>query len=118
MTGLRRLSLFPFPAQTDGDWCSLQELGQLQELVRLEIRGLAAVPSAALAAEARIHDKEQLVILVLMCYNPPESISISEGMRKECRQRIEVVFDHLRPRRLLECLVLKDYMDMGRRLPS
>ncbi|XP_066340805.1 putative disease resistance RPP13-like protein 1 [Miscanthus floridulus] len=113
LTGLRRLSLFP--AQTDGDWCSLQELGQLQELVRLEIRGLAAVPSAALAADARIHDKEQLVVLVLMCYNPPESISISEGMREEC-QRIEEVFDHLRPPRLLECLVLKDYM--GRRLPS
>jgi hypothetical protein len=113
LTGLRTLSLFP--VQMDGDWCSLQELGQLEELVRLEIRGLAAVPSGGLAAKARICDKKELVVLVLMCYNPPELISISEEMREEC-QRIEEVFDQLCPPRLLESLVLKGYM--GRRPPS
>jgi hypothetical protein len=113
LTGLRRLSIFP--VQMDRDWCSLQELGQLEELVRLEIRGLAAVPSGGLAAEARIRDKKKLLVLVLMCYSPPEKISISEEMQEDC-QRIEEVFDQLCPPDNLESLLFNDYM--GRRPPS
>ncbi|KAL6653894.1 hypothetical protein ACP70R_008818 [Stipagrostis hirtigluma subsp. patula] len=114
LTGLRTLSRFP--VQVDGDWCSLQELGPLSELTRLEVRGLAAAPSSELAAKARIHDKAQLIVLVLMCYNPPEDeISISDVKQEDC-QRMEEVFDQLCPPRLLRDLVIKDYM--GRRPPS
>ncbi|WVZ95764.1 hypothetical protein U9M48_041488 [Paspalum notatum var. saurae] len=50
-------------------WCSLQELGTLSLLRRLELLGLEAVPNASLAAQAKLHDKEQLRVLCLVLGN-------------------------------------------------
>ncbi|TVU23009.1 hypothetical protein EJB05_32735, partial [Eragrostis curvula] len=67
LTNLR--VLVPFPVQTDGEWCSLQELGSLSRLMELRIDGLEAMlpcgGSSAAVAKAKLHEKQQLRTLSL-----------------------------------------------------
>lgn len=113
LTNLRTLA--PFPAQKDGEWCSLQELGPLSRLRILELGCLEAVPSGALAAEARIRSKEHLRVLVLMCYRSGESAGSVVRVEEEDMRRLEEVFDGLCPPPHLETLKVNNYI--GRRPP-
>uniref|UniRef100_A0A0D3G538 Disease resistance R13L4/SHOC-2-like LRR domain-containing protein n=1 Tax=Oryza barthii TaxID=65489 RepID=A0A0D3G538_9ORYZ len=61
LTNLRYLC--GFPAQADGEWCSLQELGPLAQLRRLSLRKLDNVPAPSLATEARLGEKSHLIRL-------------------------------------------------------
>ncbi|TVU04015.1 hypothetical protein EJB05_50432, partial [Eragrostis curvula] len=114
LTNLRELG--SFPVQTDGEWCSLQELGSLYRLRNLKIVGLqAAMPcsasSSATAAKAKMHEKQQLKELYLDWNNPRE-----EENRDEVVQRVEEVIDQLRPPCHVEELYFDNYL--GRRGPS
>jgi hypothetical protein len=116
LTNLRALS--QFPAQMDGEWCSLQELGALRRLRILEIGCLEAVPSGLLAAKAKICDKVQLRSLFLLCYKflfeLPSIYDIIQMTEDMCQQMEEVV-DQLSPPPPLEYLTIWNYI--GRRPP-
>ncbi|CAL4992579.1 unnamed protein product [Urochloa decumbens] len=114
LTNLRTLA--PFPAQRDGEWCSVQELGPLSRLRTLELGRLEAVPSGSMAAEAMICNKDHLRVLVLMCYDKSGGGEAAGTVLKEDDiQRIEEVFDQLCPPLQLETLKISNYF--GRRLP-
>ncbi|TVU04002.1 hypothetical protein EJB05_50418 [Eragrostis curvula] len=113
LTNLRVLA--PFHVQTDGEWCSLEELGSLSRLRELEINGLEAVlpcGGSSAAAKAKLHDKQQLQQLDLVWNNPREEEDNSDAVL----QRVEEVIDQLRPSRHLEQLSFENYL--GRRGPS
>nr|CAB3489600.1 unnamed protein product [Digitaria exilis] len=113
LTNLRTLGTFH--VQTDGEWCSLQELGSLSQLRDLKIQGLEAVlpSSSAAAAKAKLHDKQQLRTLTLACNLPRQEETTSIGAMV---QRVEEVFDQLCPPRHLGILCFENYL--GRRGPS
>ncbi|TVU04014.1 hypothetical protein EJB05_50430, partial [Eragrostis curvula] len=113
LTNLRVLA--PFPVQTDGEWCSLEELGSLSRLSELVIHGLEAVlpcGGSSAAAKAKLHDKQQLQQLQLVWNNPREEEDNSDAVL----QRVEEVIDQLRPSRHLERVNIKNYL--GRRGPG
>nr|CAB3491347.1 unnamed protein product [Digitaria exilis] len=103
------------PPQTDGEWCSLQELGSLSQLRDLKIQGLETVlpSSSAAAAKAKLHDKQQLRTLTLACNLPRQDETTSIGAMA---QRVEEVLDQLCPPRHLGILCFENYL--GRRGPS
>uniref|UniRef100_A0A0D9XVM1 non-specific serine/threonine protein kinase n=1 Tax=Leersia perrieri TaxID=77586 RepID=A0A0D9XVM1_9ORYZ len=96
LTNLRTLRWFL--AHMEGDWCSLQELGNLSQL---RVLGLY-VSAYSFAREARLGEKEDLTELVLACSS----------------NRLEQthLIDELAPPPCLEMLVIKRYS--GSRLPS
>ncbi|TVU04011.1 hypothetical protein EJB05_50427, partial [Eragrostis curvula] len=113
LTNLRDLSLFP--VQSDGEWCSLEELGSLSRLRELVIHGLEAVlpcGGSSAAAKVKLHDKQQLQQLQLFWNNPSEEEDNSDAVL----QRVEEVIDQLRPPRHLEVVNFENYL--GRRGPS
>ncbi|KAL6658412.1 hypothetical protein ACP70R_003998 [Stipagrostis hirtigluma subsp. patula] len=101
--------LYGFPAHMDGDWCSLEELGSLLQLIDLYICGLENVSSSSFAIKARLREKVHLSYLVLSC-----NIRMQSSSREE-QQRIEEVFDELCPPPCIENLTIERYF--GRRLP-
>ncbi|KAM3310106.1 hypothetical protein ACQJBY_031039 [Aegilops geniculata] len=110
-------ALYGFPACTDGDWCSLEELGSLSQLNELSLESLENVSSALLAAKAGVNAKKQLTYLGLKCGG-----RVGDGLvqgevseSKEEEQIIEAVFDVLCPQPCIEHIVIKRYF--GRRLP-
>nr|UBY07624.1 NBS-LRR disease resistance protein [Dasypyrum villosum] len=116
LTNLR--ALLGFPAQVDGDWCSLEELGPLSQLKHLELDGLENITASSSAEKAKLADKVHLTHLSLNC----GSILGDDGLIKEedCvseeeQQQIEQVFDELCPPPRLEYLDIRGYF--GRRLP-
>ncbi|WVZ50383.1 hypothetical protein U9M48_001641 [Paspalum notatum var. saurae] len=115
--GLENLrTLQEFSVQVDGEWCSLQELGTLSHLRDLALLGLEAVPDASLAAEAKLHNKEQLRNLWVtvgkkIVVAKPADV---EWEAADC-QRVEEVFDQLCPPCHLEGLCVYSYI--GRRPP-
>lgn len=93
-----------------GAWCSLQELGPLCRLRKLEIGCLEAVPSGSLAVKARICDKLQLRGMALLCYKlllfPSTDNAIKEMTQDKCLVMEEVV-DLLCPPPALELLIIR-----------
>jgi hypothetical protein len=114
LTNLRTLG--DFPAQMDGEWCSLQELGPLSLLRKLTLDRLQAVPSGSLSAKAKLHDKVQLRVLFLACYKYGEAASIGDQVTEQDCNRVEEVFDQLRPPPHLELLRIQNYI--GCRVPN
>ncbi|XP_048568961.1 disease resistance RPP13-like protein 4 [Triticum urartu] len=111
-------ALYGFPAYTDGDWCSLEELGSLSKLNELSIKSLENISSALLAAKARINAKKQLTYLGLKCGGRVGDGLVQGGVSdsKEEEQIIEAVFDVLCPQPCIEHIFIKRYF--GRRLPG
>ncbi|KAG2555997.1 hypothetical protein PVAP13_8NG042603 [Panicum virgatum] len=117
LTNLR--ILYGFPAHMDGDWCSLEELGPLSQLINLGIRGLQNVHSSSFAAKARIGEKVRLSYLVLGCTSrighDGQLVKDEEGIPEEQQRQIEEVFNELSPPSGLENLAINWYF--GQRLP-
>ncbi|XP_044955102.1 putative disease resistance protein RGA4 [Hordeum vulgare subsp. vulgare] len=110
LTNLR--VLLGFPAQVDGDCCSLEELGPLSQLKILDLDGLENITTSSLAAKAKLADKVHLTTLVLNC----GSILGDDGLIKEedCvseeeQQQMEKVFHELCPPPRLESLDMRGY---------
>jgi Leucine-rich repeat (LRR) protein len=110
LTNLR--TLVGFPAQEDGDWCSLEELSPLSELRTLALQGLENISGTLSAAKAKLAEKVHLTKLALICSTFRKDIVINEVEH----QQIEVVFDELCPPACLHHLIITDYF--GRRFPS
>ncbi|XP_066339313.1 disease resistance protein RGA2-like [Miscanthus floridulus] len=111
LTNLRILK--GFPAHVEGDWCSLEELGPLNRLTSLDIRGLENVSSSSFAIKARLGEKVCLSYLYLQCTS--SSGGAHRLVKQEEQQHIEKVFDELCPPPCLEKLGIEGYF--GQRLP-
>uniref|UniRef100_A0A0E0RCB8 Uncharacterized protein n=2 Tax=Oryza TaxID=4527 RepID=A0A0E0RCB8_ORYRU len=116
LTNLRYL--YGFPAQADGGWCSLQELGPLAQLRELKLGNLENVPAISLAAKARLSEKLHLSYLRLDCSNrlgEDGLVEDEEGVSEEEQRRIEEVFDELTPPLCVENIEIRGYF--GEQLP-
>ena len=105
LTNLRVLN--GFPVHMEGDCCSLEELGPLNQLTCLQICGLENVTSSAFAIKARLREKVRLSYLFL------EGTSTRGGAHRLVKeveqQQIQKVFDELCPPPCLETLFIKGY---------
>ncbi|KAF8762260.1 hypothetical protein HU200_009647 [Digitaria exilis] len=117
-TNLRKLH--GFPAQMDGEWCSLEELGPLSQLSELHIKCLENVPSSSFASKAKISEKVRLSYLRLSCSskhgNDNGLVKYEKEIFEEKQRVIEEVFDELCPPPCIENLPILRYF--GRRLPK
>uniref|UniRef100_A0A8R7PYM5 Disease resistance protein RGA3 n=1 Tax=Triticum urartu TaxID=4572 RepID=A0A8R7PYM5_TRIUA len=109
-------ALCGFPAYTDGDWCSLEELGSLSHLNELSLESLENVSSALLAAKARVNAKKQLIYLGLRCGGRVGDGLVQGEVSDSEKKIIEAVFDVLCPQPCIEHIKIKGYF--GRRLPG
>ncbi|KAJ1254299.1 hypothetical protein BS78_K091700 [Paspalum vaginatum] len=112
LTNLR--NLYGFPAHVDGGWCSLEELGTLDQLMYLQVCGLKNVSSSSFGIKARLREKVRLTFLLLNCTS-------GDGddhrlVKEEEQQQIMNVFDELCPPSCLEQFVIEGYF--SRQLPS
>ncbi|KAF7077320.1 hypothetical protein CFC21_081883 [Triticum aestivum] len=116
LTNLR--TLFGFPAQVDGDWCSLEELGPLSQLKHLQLDRLENITASSSAAKAKLGDKVHLTDLTLTCgsiLGDDGLIKEEDGVSEEKQQQSEKVLEELCPPPRLEYLDIRGYF--GRRLP-
>ncbi|CAM0877326.1 unnamed protein product [Alopecurus aequalis] len=115
LTNLR--TLVGFPAQMDADWCSLEELGPLSQLVALGLEELENVSVPSFAANARLGEKMHLEDLSLCCRSRLGSDGLfkEEGIFDDEQRRIEKIFDVLCPPPCLKTLGIKRYF--GSQLP-
>ncbi|CAL4989368.1 unnamed protein product [Urochloa decumbens] len=124
--GFRRLEnlrmLGGFPVNVDGEWCSLQELGSLNQLNTLAITDLDRVPISSLAKEAMLGAKEHLCSLGLTCSDSTKlredgMLEIRDHVVTEQEKRlIQEVFDDLCPPPSLKDLTIHRYF--GCQLPK
>jgi hypothetical protein len=112
LTNLRILK--GFPTHLEGDWCSLEELGSLNQLTRLNIGGLENVCSSSFAINARLVEKVHLSYLCLRCTS--ERVGVHQLAQQEEQQQIENVFDELCPPPCLDYFQIKGYF--SHRLPK
>jgi hypothetical protein len=103
----------------DGDWCSLEELGPLSQLTRLNISSLENVSSSSFATKARIDEKVRLSYLWLECTSrighDGQLVKDEGGIPEKQQRGIEEVFNELHPPSGLETLGIRGYF--GQRLP-
>ncbi|KAJ1274630.1 hypothetical protein BS78_05G076100 [Paspalum vaginatum] len=117
--GLTNLKiLYGFPVHIDADWCSLEELGPLNQLMDLEICGLEKVLSSSSAMKARLGEKLRLRNLymswTIRCGDEDDDHQL-QLVADEDQGQIEKVFNELRPPPCLEKLSIDGYL--GQRLP-
>ncbi|WVZ54192.1 hypothetical protein U9M48_005030 [Paspalum notatum var. saurae] len=111
LTNLR--NLYGFPVHMVGNWCSLEELGPLNQLTHLDIFGLKNVPSPSFAMKAKLGEKVHLSYLSLQC--PGGEGDDHQLVKEEGQQQMEKVFDELCPPSCIEDLRIKGYF--SQRLP-
>ncbi|CAD6258015.1 unnamed protein product [Miscanthus lutarioriparius] len=98
LTNLRVLK--GFPAHVEGDWCSLEELGPLNRLTSLDIRGLENVSYSTFAIKVKLGEKVHLIYLCLQCTSGRGGSH--RLIKEEEQQQIEKVFDEICPPPCLE----------------
>ncbi|TVU23261.1 hypothetical protein EJB05_25615, partial [Eragrostis curvula] len=117
LTNLRRLYSFLVHMDMDGNggWCSLEEIGPLSHLRRLEIKGLENVSAGSWAEKAMISSKGHLSYLVLQCSSSRYMGSRDEIEKQQQQKATEEVFEKLCPPTCVEQLWVEGYF--GRHLP-
>jgi hypothetical protein len=100
LTNLRILK--GFPAHVEGDWCSLEELGSLNQLMHLQIHGLENVSSYFFAIKARLGEKVHLSYLWIQ--STRRGGGAHRLVKQEDQQQMDMVFDELCPPPCLETL--------------
>uniref|UniRef100_A0A0D9ZW89 Uncharacterized protein n=1 Tax=Oryza glumipatula TaxID=40148 RepID=A0A0D9ZW89_9ORYZ len=116
LTSLR--TLYGFPTQVDGDWCSLQELGPLSQLWVLGLSNLENVPAISFAAKARLGEKAHLSYLMLECSSrlgEDGFVEDENGVPAEEQRQIEEVFNALTPPLCIESIEISGHF--GEQLP-
>lgn len=101
LTNLR--ALYGFPAHVDGDWCSLEELGPLSQLIHLGLKGLENVEVSSSASKAMLGAKVHLTYMKLGCRLDPSKLLQ------------EQVFDELYPPSCIEDIIIEGFL--GHQLP-
>jgi hypothetical protein len=118
LTNLRKL--YGFPAHMDGDWCSLDELGQLSQLTSLDIGGLENLSSYPFSIKSKLSGMVHLSYLFLDCTSrlgdDGQLVKGKEGILGQEQRQIEEVFDQLCPPPSLANLAIKGFF--GQRPPK
>lgn len=111
-------SLLGFPAHTNNDWCSLEELAPLHQLRSLSLEGIEKVNASYLATlKAMFSSKMHLRSLHLNGSKSNKSRSTNNVSNTEKQQQlIHEVYELFFPPPCLESLVMERYI--GRRLPN
>ncbi|KAJ1274552.1 hypothetical protein BS78_05G070600 [Paspalum vaginatum] len=104
LTNLR--NLYGFPVHMVGKWCSLEELGPLNQLMSLDMFGLENVPSPSFAIG--LGEKVHLSLLRLQCAGSKGDDQ--QLVKEEGQQQIEKVFDELCPPSCMEDLRILGYL--------
>ncbi|XBH82163.1 hypothetical protein VPH35_070863 [Triticum aestivum] len=103
-------TIFGFPAQIDGDWCSLEELGPLSHLRCIRLVGLQNVSASSFARKARLGEKVHLSMLFLHCSSGfGDDGQKKENVTEKDQRVIEEVFDGLCPPSCIQHIVVKGY---------
>jgi hypothetical protein len=116
LEGLANIQGFPThysDDSTDG-WCSLEELGSLMKLQKLDVRGLEKAPSGSMAAKAMLSSKPHLIDLDLIFTSRlGDTGEVEGGISEEEHKRTEDVMDNLRPPTCMEALEINGYFARG-----
>ncbi|XP_062213650.1 putative disease resistance RPP13-like protein 1 [Phragmites australis] len=109
--------LYGFPTHSDDSadgWCSLEELGPLSNLKRLEIRGLEKASSGSVAAKAMLSSKHHLTELDLIFTSRlGGNWKVEDNISKEEHERINEVLGNLCPQTCIELLSINGYFGSG-----
>ncbi|XBH53531.1 hypothetical protein VPH35_076008 [Triticum aestivum] len=90
------MTIYGFPAQMDGDWCSLEELGPLSRLRCIRLVGLQNVSASSFSRKARLGEKVHLSMLRLHCSSGfGDDGQKKENVTEKDQEVIEEVFDGL-----------------------
>jgi hypothetical protein len=104
----------------DGDWCSLDELGQLSQLTSLDIGGLENLSSYPFSIKSKLSGMVHLSYLFLDCTSrlgdDGQLVKGKEGILGQEQRQIEEVFDQLCPPPSLANLAIKGFF--GQRPPK
>ncbi|KAL6870605.1 hypothetical protein ACP4OV_014453 [Aristida adscensionis] len=96
------------------DICSLEEIGPLSQLKKLQLKGLQNVTSSSMATPAKLGTKPDLTCLELWCTS---NVTTNDGGEDSIvQERIKGVLDELCPPMCLERLTVRGYS--GNILPS
>ncbi|TVU23303.1 hypothetical protein EJB05_25659, partial [Eragrostis curvula] len=116
LTNLRSLLGFPVHVETNGGWCSLEEIGPLSQLGGLSLHGLEnASTSSSWAEKAMISSKENLSYLELN-WSSSRYVGSRDELEKQQQQKAaEEVLEKLCPPTCVEKLWVQGYF--GRHLP-
>ncbi|TVU23253.1 hypothetical protein EJB05_25606, partial [Eragrostis curvula] len=115
LTNLRLLYGFPVHVETDGGWCSLEEIGPLSQLRSLALYGLENVSTSSWVEKAMISSKGHLSYLELSCSSSRYMGSRDELEKQQQQKATEEVFENLCPPTCVEQLWVEGYF--GRHLP-
>ncbi|TVU23260.1 hypothetical protein EJB05_25614, partial [Eragrostis curvula] len=115
LTNLRSLYGFPVHMETDGGWCSLEEIGPLSQLSSLSLYGLENMSTSSWAEKAMISSKGHLSYLELHCSSSRYMGSRDKLDKQHEQKAIEEVLENLCPPTCVEQLWVEGYF--GRHLP-
>jgi Leucine-rich repeat (LRR) protein len=117
LTNLRMLLGFPVHTDTDGGWCSLEEIEPLSQLRKLSLHGLENVPPSSLAEnKAMVSRKEHLDYLQLK-WSSSGWMELRDELVKQHRQHVVAkVLEKLCPPPSVQHLIIEGYF--GGMLPS
>ncbi|BAF12862.1 Os03g0689400, partial [Oryza sativa Japonica Group] len=114
------VEMLGFPTDLDDsthDWCSLEELGSLPNLSALHLEVLEKATLGQMAARSKLSSKQNLTQLELRCTSRISANgTVQGGISEEDCERIENVFEHLRPPPSIDRLTIAGYF--GHRLPQ
>ena len=119
LTNLRTLKGFPVHMDMDGHraWCSLEDIGPLNQLRQFTLHGLENVAATSLAEMAMVISSKEHLDYLELNWSSSGCVGSRDEMEKQQQQRAaEEVLEKLCPSSSIRHLIIKGYF--GCQLPN